>query len=821
MAKKQPHQPRDQAADQAAGAAAGWRARIARLPRWKLAALGALALAILGVAAGAVWQLRSPSEPEPAELLARALAALEAEQNQTARQLAQQLAATGNRDADFPGALPFILGVVSSREARQSSPPRSFRLHRRAVTQLEEAESRGVTAQQRPQWAMALAESLCALRQSDRAIPLLFEAFRTFPPGRVDAGLLLLQAVTDRREAAHMQASLEVADLLAADDTVDESTHDRVLVERARLLHAMNREEDSQQILAGVLNPALREQAANLLRAQSAMDRGQPRLALQPLESIVGKRGAATEFTAQAHYLLGECALGLEEFENAVDAFTLARDAWHPSHEAVAALVGAATALRRLGRHEEALGAFQQALRAVQDAGGFYCRWMTADQLQAAVLEAAEAWIAEGTAAEAVALADAMGGVVEAERAFRLAALAAHQQALDAERRLQAAPPDQRSTLAEKARSLWVQSARRHALLAEHLVDAVEHRRCITTSADHSFRGKDFAAARDQYDRLIGEPRADDFCQSLLRRAKCHAALDALPAALRDARSAIAADPSNPAVFEARYLVGHFALESNDADTAEKAWRALLEAPELTPAAAEWRGALFSLGRLLYHKNAIEARASPSANAGAAAAGLDECAALTEEFLTRYPTTAEAAEARYMLAGALKRRAEMLRAEAAGLAASPGVPAAIQAARRRCLRALAHYQELVGRLSAVELSGGLDEAEAAMLTNSLHGVAGCHFLLENNEEAIKSYSVAAGRGKRPGDALMAYVQISRCYARQGQFDRAAQALAHAGLLLQQQFEEESPSDPSLLSRAEWQQWLGWAQEIAASRQSGN
>src|ERR1700683_1255390 len=113
--------PADQkpAPEAAAATPAKGRFRVLKAYRWPLAAAAAV-LALGGV--GSFWYFQHPSRPEPAVLLARALECLDERDNANAipeaRAIVSELDALKYRDPTFPGAVPYVLGIIHFRKAR-------------------------------------------------------------------------------------------------------------------------------------------------------------------------------------------------------------------------------------------------------------------------------------------------------------------------------------------------------------------------------------------------------------------------------------------------------------------------------------------------------------------------------------------------------------------------------------------------------------------------------------------------------------------------------------------------------------------------------
>src|SRR5262249_23624912 len=142
---------------------------------------------------------------------------------------------------------------------------------------------------------------------------------------------------------------------LVADATLRPADRDNAWLQRAQILLGLERRAESEDALEKVSRDSRRTQGVAVLRAQTMMVDGKLREALKALDPLSRDVGLDQAYPAQAQYLMGVCAEQLGEIENAVVYYQRTAERFDQTHEALAARLGAAAGLRKLGRNEEAL----------------------------------------------------------------------------------------------------------------------------------------------------------------------------------------------------------------------------------------------------------------------------------------------------------------------------------------------------------------------------------------------------------------------------------------------------------------------------------
>src|SRR5205807_182454 len=183
------------------------------------------------------------------------------------------------------------------------------------------------------------------------ALPLLKEAVDSYPPGKHEAGQTLTQIYMAGRTRQNMEEALKLNTEIVENAALGPADRDSAWLQRAQILLALDRRDESEKALANVARDNFRNHGSAILMMADKKYR-EALKALDPLSRDVGLERA---YPAQAQYLMGVCAEQLGELENAVVFYQRTAERFEQSHEALAARLGAAASLRKLGRNEEAL----------------------------------------------------------------------------------------------------------------------------------------------------------------------------------------------------------------------------------------------------------------------------------------------------------------------------------------------------------------------------------------------------------------------------------------------------------------------------------
>ena len=742
---------------------------------------------------------------------------------ESAKRIAQALQDKGYQDRTFPGGVAFVLGMCAFRDAIAFDDVRRDQRYMAAASLLREVENQSIPEERRPEWAFAAGISLYRIGRADEAQPLLKEAVETYPPGKNEAGLLLTQVYMDGRSRHNMELALELNSSLIEDAELLPEDRDSAWLQRAQILLALDRRDESEDALKQVSSEGDRSNGSRILQAQTKMADGKYHEAIEILKPLSADVGLQRVYTAQATYLMGVCAEQLGELENAVAFYQRTAERFGQSHEAVAARLGGAAALRKLGRNEEALELYAQVLRSVSRPRSFRNRWISLRKLQETVVEAWNAWMEHHYYDEAITLSEMMSPALPREQAIELLARANQRWAQHLEAETTRLSIDRQAARREELQNRWRRAGQAYSRLAENCRSTVDYHNALWTSAEDFVKGHDFANAIVNLNQFIDNRLSNLLPLALVRRGQCYMNLARLDDALRDFQDAISNNPTDPVAFQARYLIGQCHLERDEIGQAELSWRKILDSHDLTPTAIEWRTALYSLGKLLYDtadqtRRQLKQRdlANQEVNSdqqAALMARFDDAILRLEEFRDRYPTAAETVEVRFLLAQALQKSAEFPELRWRHAETDNARNEFRRQMQERLERGIRELQQLQTVLQTLQTSGQLDEAGQAMLRNCFFEIANCLFLLGKYDAAIAAYSTSAGRYQQEPDSLIAYVQIANCYDHMEKPAEALSTLAQALLILKQLPDEAFPVTPSSKSRDDWKRWLDWAMKL--------
>ncbi|NOX58261.1 MAG: tetratricopeptide repeat protein [Planctomycetes bacterium] len=215
-----------------------------------------------------------------------------------------------------------------------------------------------------------------------------------------------------------------------------------------------------------------------------------------------------------------------------------------------------------------------------------------------------------------------------------------------------------------------------------------------------------------------------------------------------------------------------------------------------TPAAIEFRDALFLLGDL-YGRQAAYERAIP----------------VFEEVLERYSDDPRRIRTQFLLADAYRQSALAIKEEVL----QPEFVAESKRLRfeihRRFSVAAGRFRKLIDEMTPGESS--LDELGRVYLQDARLFEASCLFELGRFKEALALYERAAWIYKDRPAALGAYVQVINCNILLENTEEAASALRRAQFLVGSIAEERFSAAGELETRESWRQHFEWVAEVLA------
>lgn len=800
---------------------------------WRFRYIGAGLIAV-AISGGLYLYLTTPPTRTDAFVLTQALKELDAGQAEAVETLIVPLQEKGYIDPTFPGGVEFVRGWLGCQQAEGLPDLEREPAYLAATASYQAAEELGVPESRQPQWHCEFGLCLLKCGNIGDALPHLHEAVMHDTPSKYPAALALIDAWLDLRDPELLKSAEELSETLAGDTKVLGLTRDRIWLQRTRVLLRANHPQEAAKAFKSVTHTPEIERPRTIVQALLTME-ADPAKALELLKPVVEVHEEDRVSAAQASYLCGRCAEQIARktaksltatsesdsrsaFENAIAFYEKTSEQFPTLPEALAARMDAADLLREQGRSEEALVAYGRALRSIQKPEQFRNPWLTLDELQARIVAAWEAGIAQKRYSEAAALADLMSPVIPKPLADDLFARA-HQDWIAATevefaKLTYAVRRPRQAELLQRHRQCgdaWARSA-------ESRQKGVED--ALARSAQHYLKGHDFDQAIKQLTRIIDIKPPHLVTTALLLRGQAWLDIDQPEKALEDFQQLLRDYPTDQNAFEARFRVGLCQLEQNKLDDAESTWRKFITAEHIDPQSDEWRKSLWQLSRLLFLRAEQELRDTRGATGTAvderrakAYAQIEEVIRRLDEYLDRYPKSAETTSAQAMLGRALRVSGNLFE-ERQRLAETDNARAELRQQREaRIKRALERFKPLLTVLLERERRGELEEIEQELLRDVCFETAHCHFALGTDQTAIDAYQVCVGRYQQDPETLVALVQMANCYRRLNQSGRVISTLAQARLTLKQLPEAAFEQKPGSLSRDDWSRWLDWAVQV--------
>jgi len=479
---------------------------------------------------------------------------------------------------------------------------------------------------------------------------------------------------------------------------------------------------------------------------------------------------------------------------------------------AVASRAASGEALAMLERHDDAVAAFQAAIKdlpTVTDS-----RVVNPAVLRASLAVTAERQRQAGHLRQAVAYARLAAGLadrgdVEQATIFvqplaQLEALLAEQLSSEVNARSDGHDESATATGAAnekllEAHGLFSQAAKRFAEMAAlNVFDERREAEFKWRAAELYAKAGDRGNATERF-RAFGDEHPDDprVPRALLRVGQIHQAAGDLPAAVKAYQECYRRFPRSPD--GARALIplarSYLAMGPETLESAEKTLRVILEESEVfTPEAPEFVDGLFLLGDVLERRGDYE-----------------QAIARLREALDRYPDDPRVGRARFLLAGAFRKSAMALQGEAGKATFEVEIDRlrAESTSRFRAAREL--YRGVIRDLES-RLPTDLDRLEQLYVQHAYLYEADCYFETREYEHALKLYEQAVGNLRDSPSGLAAYVQMVNCYVFMGEPREARAALARAQVAVNTMPESAFQGRASSQTRGEWKKYFEWLGE---------
>jgi len=624
----------------------------------------ALVLGACVVAIGAsviVWMLigRHDSAHDRRQLLA-AFEALDRGAYEEARELVEPFQVRGDLHADEWSDVAFVLGAVAVGEADATWSRDQRQYYLLGARYLEEARDRGFPPERGAEGLYLLGRSLCLSGQFAASRPVLLSALEADSGRATPIHRLLARAYLHDANPQYDKALAHNTAFLADRRLAPEERHEGLL-ERARILLHLERIADClaalDKIPAGAANRAettimqgrvLMHEAKTLLAQdeptaeEQARARDRYQTAIKTLRSAQGHDTLSTQATPQAMLLIGICYRELGDNRAAMAEFTRTVSLYPEGPEALAASLEQAELARQLGRNGDAVSGYLRVLSAVVDPDTYSNPWVALDELRRRMLDAYRHYRNARNFVICLELARRFHPLFPREQSLELRAEAHQTWGRDLLAQAAGAAKDTEEPH-RKGRAELRRAGLAHLQLAKLRIATREYPDHLWNAAEAFLAGQDYNGAVGVLKTYVRNETRKRQAEALLHLAEALLALDRLEEATAALMECVELHPRDPAVFEARLVAAHTAVEQGELQRAEALLQENLAGEHLTPESREWRRSLFELGNI-YH----------------AQARYQDAIRRLEEAVARYPDDPQAVEARYLIAEAYRRTADAL-----------------------------------------------------------------------------------------------------------------------------------------------------------------
>jgi tetratricopeptide (TPR) repeat protein len=747
-----------------------------RRPLWQVPVF------LVGVAAlAAAWFLRAPADSGPrqvARLLARARQILSRPDGdaEAAAEAAQNALDRAGTEGERAGEAYFLLGSAFMRQGDHTAGDEGRPWWVRARQALEEAERRGVSAEDRGRLHYRIAKVFYHTGDDPRQVAERLAASAADAEDGAEAYDLLTRAYLAQTPPDYQKA-LDANTKLREQPVLHDDFLAAVKLRSGELKLKLGRAEEARKDLEliGSSAPSAVLCKARLLRARSYQEEGKWAEAADQWQAALGDTREPPPDRAEVLYLLGDCRRRLDQADEAARAWEECVRVANGNAEGVAASVQLAEL--RLDRKEYAAAA--DLLAAVAGRVHKPADWNNPRVDGARVVEVFEKAVKACRGAGEFDLALQLTGHFERlaapGRAVTLRAEAAAEWA-----KKRATPAEGGRVTPENEKAAHELFARSGAAYAECAAAAAGEARTdlLWQSAGRYLDGQDLYRAVSTLEDLLKEEQ---------RPEKLGEGWFLLGEARRKSKDTDAAEAAyvdclkypTPFAYRARYQLALLYWQAGRADQARDILKQNLAQLRFDRDAEALEKSLYALGDFAYHHH-----------------DYSEVVKLLEEALGQFPSNPDQTRARYQLADSYRQLAvEAKRDEMLGDSPNPEYVKHLREKYRRFLQKAAdEYQELAAFLEKPESAGHLtpDEREEVPLV-----AADCRYNLGQYQEALALYERLADANAGQRLLLLALGGAARCHSALGQTDKLRQRL------------EDIRKGLAGLKKSEREQWEEW------------
>jgi TolA-binding protein len=814
----------------------GW---IRRNPlRTSLASAVALAIGV-GIVFAISWT--TPARPEPTAALSQALAALDAGDDLSARELAMQVRTNLNLSYGEVGGPLYVLGITIAHDAdRHWNPAERRLLYLVAAKYLEEARNRGFPEGREMDGTFQLGRCWQLAGEYRKSIDPLRAVSEEGPAAYASLARQLLPEAYLQVVPPQYTKALQANTALLADPAAGAKERIAGLLREGRIRLALRDLPGCRQSLEQIPAEASRSADFSLLKGQLLLAEGDALLAANPPDAEAAKAlftTAADTFRSipvansldknpplAAQYLLGLSFERLGDDAAAEAQFDRVRRQNATAPEVLAATLHQVELLARRKDFDEAVELLARFATEVDYDPGQPNPWVSAPDFERRLGQLQQSLLDAAAFDAALKLAELPPGIVAPWQLVLWKANAFEARAAAAEQEAATAPLTKAETLRATARADRRRAGREAAQLAELRQLSRDYTDDLWRAAGQYYLGRDFnraIAVTRVYLRNESKNRRPD---ALLLLGESLLALDRTDQAIEPLTDCLESFPKHPATYQARLVAAQASAEKGLLAEAKALLTENVSSDELSPRSSQWRDSLFLLGRLLYREG-VEREAKSRAE-GIDSDDPDRTRAALHELeqahaafrgaidqlgraVERYPDVPQAREAQYLLADSHRQAAKWPRKRMKVVTIEATRAVLARQSQLDLLAAIAEYDKLITQLGDVQDSPNHTQLEKQILRNGYFSKADALFDLGRYDDAIKAYSAASNRYQNEPEALEAYVQIAACYRLLDKPNEARGTLQQAQAVLSRMKPDADFTRATPYNREEWKQLLSW------------
>jgi TolA-binding protein len=761
---------------------------------------------VVGIVGTAII-LRNYKPPPKPPTMEAALAALDGGKSDEARQLATRLAAKPDITNEEWGVPDFVFGSLAAKAADAEAGAKRGEAFHQAALYLQRSRERGFPAHREATGLYLLGKSLFLCGRLDEALPVLQAAMREPADHETELRTLLIAALVGV-VPPELEKALAESQKLLADPKLSEDARGRAELERSQILFRLDRMKECAAVLGKAPNDPLLRGHVSMLRGQLALSEGQAmmkagakanettdkarakiQLAVDWFRKAITQDAGDNTIARPANYLIGIALAEQGNLPAALNQMERTARLYPDSPEYLAALYQQGEIARRMGRHSEAVRAFQRLTLAYTHLDEFHNRWITVSQIQTALQNACREYLNAAKYQTAITISRLLARVMPKAEALKLTAEIYRTWGENLMDEADHLPPEKAEQRRTAARTELRRAGDTYTELAGELFTTREYTEQLWDGAAMYLAGHDFRGAASLLRTYLHNEARLRRAQALADLGEAQLSVGETEQALRSFQTCIEQHPRDVAIYRARLLASRAAIISGDIKQAEGFLSDNLNGDQLTPASKEWRDSLFALGELL-HLGGRDA----------------EAIARLEEALKRYPDAPQAIDARYLLADSSRRMAVAIRGGLAKEISSAVRSESRAEVSRHFHRALDVFSGLQNDLSR-RAAEDLTEQEKTVLRNARFALGNVYLELDRYPEALRAFQSAANHYASSPEVLDAYLQIANVYRRMDHPAEARTSLEQARLALRRIPPDARFEQTTSFNRKEWSDLL--------------